>query len=100
MKSVNQCIHENASSIICLNIESLQYCISILSHQGRPTRSDSGETGADMTLNRIISAGWFATHDGGSGTSTLTISQLENAVQSEPIYEASQYDMFLGTTGM
>lgn len=72
-----------------------------MSHQGRPTRSDSGETGSDMTINRIISAGWSAIHDGGNVSSTITMSHLENVLQgdSEPIYESSQYDMLLDLYG-
>lgn len=72
-----------------------------VSHQGRPTRSDSGETGSDMTINRIISAGWSAIHDGGNVSSTITMSHLENVLQgdSEPIYESSQYDMLLDLYG-
>lgn len=75
-----------------------RHCVSTESlHRGRATRSDSGETANDMTINRILSARWFATHDGNSSAlSTLTISQLENLQEhSEPIYEASQYDMLL-----
>lgn len=49
-----------------------------------------------MTLHRILSAGWFAGHDGGTSASSITISKLENAVEAVPIYEASQYDMSLG----
>ncbi|CAK8993859.1 unnamed protein product [Durusdinium trenchii] len=60
----------------------------------RPTRSDSGQTAADMTLHRILSAGWFAGHDGGTSASSITISKLENAVEAVPIYEASQYDIY------
>ncbi|CAE8610726.1 unnamed protein product [Polarella glacialis] len=63
----------------------------------RATRRDSGETHADMTINRILTAGWFATQDGSSTSATLTILKLQDlalAADEIPIAEATQYDVY------
>ena len=44
----------------------------------RATRSDSGETGQDMYIGWIQTAGWSAEHDGSSVTSSINITKLEN----------------------
>ena len=66
----------------------------------RATRSDSGETKADMPINRILTASWSGAWD--SGTQTIEISKLENldpALTNRddyeiPIAEAYQYDVY------
>ncbi len=78
-----------------LNEAGVAYC--------RATRSDSGETAADMTITRILTANWMAQNDGGN-ISTIEITQLENVNpvltsrddEVAPIMESSQYDVFLG----
>ena len=78
-----------------LNEAGVAYC--------RATRSDSGETAADMTITRILTANWMAQNDG-SNISTIEITQLENVNplltsrddEVAPIMESSQYDVFLG----
>ena len=44
----------------------------------RATRSDSGETGADMYISWIQTAGWSSAHDGSTAPSTIEIRKLEN----------------------
>lgn len=78
-----------------LNEAGVAYC--------RATRTDSGETAADMTITRILTANWMAQNDG-SNISTIEITQLENVNplltsrddEVAPIMESSQYDVFLG----
>ncbi|CAE7260941.1 unnamed protein product [Symbiodinium microadriaticum] len=68
----------------------------------RATRSDSGETGADMYIAWIQTAAWSSTHDGSSLPATIEISKLENLDplltnrddQTVPILEAQQYDVY------
>ncbi|CAE7664485.1 unnamed protein product [Symbiodinium microadriaticum] len=44
----------------------------------RATRSDSGETSADMPVVRILGAGWSAAHNGSTVPSIITMTKLEN----------------------
>ena len=69
----------------------------------RATRSDSGETSLDMTINRILTANWMAQNDG-VNSSTIVITQLENVDplltnrddEVDLISEATQYDVSFG----
>lgn len=78
-----------------LNEPGVAYC--------RATRSDSGETSADMTITRIRTANWMAQNDG-VNMSTIEITKLENVDplltsrddEVDPIMEASQYDVCFG----
>ncbi|CAE7498925.1 unnamed protein product [Symbiodinium natans] len=62
----------------------------------RPTRRDSGETAQDISINRIISAGWSAAYDGSGGDRTLEMTGIENVLlhELEPLVEAQQYDVY------
>ena len=81
-----------------LNEVGVAYC--------RATRSDSGETSADMTITRILTSNWMAQNDG-VNISTIEISQLENVNplltsrddEIDPIMESSQYDVYFGIFG-
>merc|ERR1719271_1892509 len=46
----------------------------------RATRTDSGETAADMPINRILTASWSAAFS--SGTATIEMTNLENVIPS------------------
>ena len=64
--------------------------------EGRATRSDSGESGSDMTINRIVSAGWSAAHNGSAEPSNLTMTSMERALGSiQNFDEGTQYDVLL-----
>merc|ERR1719460_2659497 len=67
-----------------LNEDGTAYC--------RVTRSDSGET--NLKINRILTADWSATHDGGASDQTITISKLENALYSDAIDQQQEYDIY------
>ena len=66
----------------------------------RATRADSGETKADMPINRIITAAWSAAWS--TGTATIQMSNVENVdpaltVRDDevaPLLEAMQYDVY------
>ncbi|CAJ1402439.1 unnamed protein product [Effrenium voratum] len=61
----------------------------------RATRSDSGESGSDMTINRIVSAGWSAAHNGSAEPSNLTMTSMERALGSiQNFDEGTQYDVY------
>jgi hypothetical protein len=66
----------------------------------RATLSDSGETSADMPINRILTSAWSEAYT--SGTQTIMMNKLENVNtaltvrddEDAPIYEARQYDVY------
>ncbi|CAK8989373.1 unnamed protein product [Durusdinium trenchii] len=57
----------------------------------RVTRSDSGE--ADLRINRILSANYYASVSAANIQNTITIDQLESR-DTKSLYEASQYDVY------
>ena len=63
------------------------------------TRSDSGETPADMQINRVLAAAWSAEHAGPSNSpATITMTQIRSVVPLEtlpvPIEGSTQYDVY------
>ncbi|CAE8720003.1 unnamed protein product [Polarella glacialis] len=66
----------------------------------RATRSDSGETAADMPISRILTANWFAAY--ASTDVTIRVTKLENVQPSltnradwdVAIEEATQYNVY------
>jgi len=66
----------------------------------RATRSDSGEVGADMTVNRILTADWSGVYS--SSASTIEMTKLENIDptltirddEDVPFEEQTQYDIY------
>jgi hypothetical protein len=64
----------------------------------RTTRTDSGETAADMPVNRILAADWSAVYS--SGTVTIDMTNLESSSLStadawrDALKEATQYDIY------
>ncbi|CAE7924644.1 unnamed protein product [Symbiodinium necroappetens] len=76
---------------LALNEPGTAYC--------RVTRSDSGEVGSDMHVNRILAAGWSAVHAGPPADAvTINITALDSAVPldvpSVPVEAATQYDAY------
>ncbi|CAE7706437.1 unnamed protein product, partial [Symbiodinium microadriaticum] len=76
---------------LALNEPGTAYC--------RVTRSDSGEVGSDMHVNRILAAGWSAVHAGPPADAvTINITALDSAVPldvpSVPVEAATQYDVY------
>ncbi|CAK8986554.1 Uncharacterized protein SCF082_LOCUS596 [Durusdinium trenchii] len=57
----------------------------------RPTRRDAGATPLEMTVDRILSAGWAATYDGDEATLEMTATVQGG---SEAVVEAQQYDIY------
>ena len=62
-------------------------------------RSDSGEVGSDMHVNRILAAGWSAVHTGPPADAvTINITALDSDVPldvpSVPVEAATQYDVY------
>jgi len=78
---------------IQLNEAGTAYC--------RATRSDSGETSADMPINRILTSNWSGAFIG-SGTVTIEMTKLENIDPSLTnrddhdvnFVESVQYDIY------
>eukprot|EP00928_Gymnodinium_smaydae_P040215 TRINITY_DN27306_c0_g6_i1.p1 TRINITY_DN27306_c0_g6~~TRINITY_DN27306_c0_g6_i1.p1 ORF type:complete len:5181 (-),score=906.80 TRINITY_DN27306_c0_g6_i1:179-15013(-) len=68
----------------------------------RATRTDSGETAADMPINRILTASWSANVAGAGSLATIEITNLESATpaltvrddERASILEATQYDVY------
>jgi len=66
----------------------------------RVTRTDSGESAADVPINRILTANWSAAYS--SGTATIEMTNLENVspeltVRDDDmaaLTEATQYDVY------
>lgn len=63
------------------------------------TRSDSGETPADMQINRVLAAAWSAEHAGPPNSpATITMTQIRSVVPLEtlpvPIEGSTQYDVY------
>ena len=77
---------------LSLNEPGTAYC--------RATRSDSGESAADMTINRIIAAGWSAAYSGSDVTIEMTkienIDPSQTARDDVDVYfeEQTQYDVY------
>ena len=78
--------------VLSLNEPGTAYC--------RATRSDSGETAADMSINRVIAAGWSAVFAGSDVS--IEITKLENVDPSltarddvDVLFEEqTQYDVY------
>ena len=76
---------------LALNEPGTAYC--------RATRSDSGETAADMTVNRILSADWSAVYTGSDVS--IVMHKLENVNpqltsrdDKDVFFEQTQYDVY------
>eukprot|EP00438_Fugacium_kawagutii_P000297 Skav205258 [mRNA] locus=scaffold1841:79647:81160:- [translate_table: standard] len=94
MSSLDYSKPEAAEGVIvvsfALNEPGTAYC--------RATRTDSGETPADMQMLRVIAADWSAVHTGDSNTSTITMTQIQRVVPLEsspvPIEGSTQYNVY------
>ena len=72
----------------------------------RATRIDTGETAADMPINRIRTANWFATYTDAQccvSTQTIEMTSIDktaefDSVEYSPFLEAYQYDVYCWAT--